>query len=377
MRNPFVRAADSRVVAIVLFASAAALPLGAQERPATASRATLAGVLDAVRASNSELRLPPAEQFSFGDVTIAPATRTTGTVAVASGTVHVRATVDGDVVTYAGDIIVHTGGEIRGNAIAIQGKVGLDGGRVDGEVRSISGDLASSPATERASSRATPGAVLSELALAGGWLGVLLVVGIGVLVFASSNLGAVSEALERDFGRALLAGVATQLALAPVLVLLLIGLALTLLGILLIPFAVVAYVLAAVGLVTLGYLAIANITGRTFLGASEDSERARRAAALRGVLVGLVVLLSPWFIAAVLAWSPTGGGIARAVAVAVTWVACSAGLGAAVLSRGGARRLSAPVAQRAMASASWQTPTPVSGVTAARRPTPLTTPGQK
>ena len=376
MRHPHVRAADSRVVAVALFASMAVLPLAAQERPVPVSRDSLASALDAVRASNADLKIPPAERFTMGDATVAAGTRAAGPVAVAHGTVHVRGVVDGDVFAYAGDIVVHDGGQVRGNATAMQGRVSLDGGRVDGEVRSVSGDFAAPPAAGPVSPSAQ-GTVVSALALATGWLGVLLVVGIGVLVFASSNLGEVSEALERDFGRALLAGIAAQLALAPVLVLLLIGLALTLLGILLIPFAVVAYVLAAAGLVTLGYLAIANITGRTFLGVAEDSERARRAAALRGVLAGLIVLMSPWFIAAALAWSPTGSAIARAVAVAITWVACSAGLGAALLSRGGARRVSAPVAKRAITSASWQTPTPVSGVTAARRPTPLATPSQK
>ena len=87
----------------------------------------------------------------------------------------------------------------------------------------------------------------------------LVVVGIGVLVFASPNLDAVSDALERGFGRSLLAGIATQLALAPALALLCVGLVLTILGALLIPFAVVAYILAAAGLVTLGLLAIARI----------------------------------------------------------------------------------------------------------------------
>jgi hypothetical protein len=214
------------------------------------------------------------------------------------------------------------------------------------------------------------------VALAAGWFGVLVIVGIGVLVLASSNLGTVSEALERSFGKALLAGVAAQLAFAPVLALVVVGLTLTLLGILLIPFAVVAYVLAAAGLVTLGYLAIASIAGRSFVSRPGDSDRARRAAALRAVIAGLAVLMAPWFVAAGLTWSSTGVAVARAVAVAVTWVACSAGLGAALISRGGVRRAAAPEAPRAMA-AGWQTPTPVAGVTAARRPTPLATPGQK
>jgi hypothetical protein len=371
------RAAASRVVAFALFAHAAATCLGAQAFAAPNSRDALAKALDAVRASDAELVLPPAAQFTFGDTTIAARSKPAGTVAVANGTVHVRGIVDGDVVAYAGEIIVHQGGEIHGNAIAILGKVTFDGGHVDGESRSLSGDLAAAPNAGAAGARSAPNAMVHEFALAGGWLAVLVIVGIGVLVFASSNLDTVSDTLERNFGRALLAGVAAQLALFPMLAILLVGLALTLIGILLIPFAVVAYVLAAVGLVTLGYLAIANITGRSLIHPSADGERARRLAALQGVLVGLVVLMSPWFVAAALSWSPIASVVSRTVAIAVTWVACSAGLGAALISRGGVRRIPAPVARRAMASAGWQTPTPVAGVTAARRPTPMATPGQK
>jgi hypothetical protein len=374
MRPSHTRAAASRVVAFALFAHAAATSLGAQASAAPGSRDALAAALDAVHASNARLTLPPAAQFTFGDATIAARAKPAGTVAVANGTVHVRGIVDGDVVTYAGEIIVHDGGEIRGNAIAILGKVTFDGGRVDGESLSLAGDLTAAP---EAGARSAPNATMHEVALAGGWLAVLVIVGIGVLVFASTNLDAVSDTLERNFGRALLAGIAAQLALCPMLAILLVGLALTLIGILLIPFAVVAYVLAAAGLVTLGYLAIANITGRSFMPSSADGERARRLSALQGVLVGLVVLMSPWFVAAALSWSPIAVLVTRTVAIAVTWVACSAGLGAALISRGGVRRLPAPVARRAMASAGWQTPTPVAGVTAARRPTPMATPGQK
>ena len=213
---------------------------------------------------------------------------------------------------------------------------------------------------------------MHAVALAGGWLAVLVVIGIGVLIFASPNLDAVSDALERGFGKSLLAGVATQLALAPALALLCVGLVLTILGALLVPFAVVAYVLAAAGLVTLGYLAIARLAGRFVLGANEGGEGVRRAAALRSLVYGLLLLMLPWFAAGALSWSPKLELLARMIAVAVTWVAATA-----VVSRGGVRRAAAPAAQRAMNASSWATPTPISGITAARRPTPFTTSAPK
>jgi hypothetical protein len=74
-----------------------------------------------------------------------------------------------------------------------------------------------------------------------------------------------------------------------------------------------------------------------------------------------------WVLAAAFQWSPAISGILRLVALAVTWVAATAGFGAAILSRGGTHRDAAkktPVDE----SAAWQTPTPITGVAAARKP---------
>lgn len=373
MRSPFARIHGAAIIASLVLAVRAGAQAAPSQPPQHRTPEALASQLDALRRGADGALIPPADRFTFGERTIAAGSRVDGPVAVADGSVHVRGTVAGDVFAYDGDVVVHDGGEVLGNALAAGGKVALEGGRVTGEMRSLTGDL-QPVAADAAAGRGEPrSAVLGAVALAGGWLAVLVVVGIGVLVLASPNLDAVTDALERDFGRALLAGVVGQLALLPVLVLLLVALALTILGILLIPFAVVAYVLAAAGLVTLGYLAIARMTGRSLLDAAATDERSRRAASLRGMLFGLVVLMSPWLLAAVLGGTAMAGVVARVVAIAITWAAATAGLGAAIISRGGVRRAPAPAAQRAMASASWQTPTPIAGVAAARRPPAATT----
>jgi hypothetical protein len=372
------RAAASRAVALALLAiGARSASAGAQQRAARISPDSLTAAIAALRESSDSAWIPPAGRFAFGDSTVAQNQHASGPVAVAGGTLHVRGTIDGDAVSYDGDIVVHDGGRIRGSAYAILGKVVLDGGVVDGDTRSLSGDLrrASTPSGTAVRSRSSM--TMHALALAGGWLAVLVIVGLGVLIFASPNLDAVSDALERGFGRSLLAGIATQLALAPALALLCVGLALTILGALLIPFAVVAYVLAAAGLVTLGLLAIARLAGRTVLGSNAAGDGVRRTEALRSMVYGLLLLMVPWFVAGALAWSPGLELFVRIIAVAVTWVAATAGLGAAVVSRGGVRRAAAPAAQRAINASGWATPTPISGVTAARRPTPLTTSGPK
>ena len=374
MRTLLARAATFRVVALALLAIVAGgKNSGAQAAPAQITADSLTKALAALRESSDSTWIPAADKFTIGESTIAANHTVSGPVAVAGGTLHVRGVVAGDVVSYGGDIIVHQGGAVHGNAYAINGKVTLDGGSVDGDTRVLSGDLRQVSASGGNVVRSPSSQTAHALALAAGWFAVLLLVGIGVLIFASTNLDAVSDALERGFGKALLAGIATQIALAPALALLCTGLILTILGALLVPFAIVAYVIAAAGLVTLGYLAIARNAGRTLLGRGPVEDGARRMAALRSLVYGLVLLMLPWFVAGGLAWSPTLELFARLIAVAVTWVAATAGLGAAVVSRGGVRRAATPAAERALNTASWATPTPVSGVTAARRPTPYST----
>jgi hypothetical protein len=149
------------------------------------------------------------------------------------------------------------------------------------------------------------------------------------------------------------------------LLLLLLGLVVSLIGILLIPFAIVAYVVALDGLLTLGFLAVARFTGRAFFRGSPDS----RAVHLRSLFVGLVVYLGLWFLAATFAWNPIAGSVLRAVALAGSWVALTFGLGATILTRAGTRRDGDRGRRvRPPDDLSWQTPTPVTGVVAARRP---------
>lgn len=381
MRTLHARAVTFNVVGMVLIAAAGliarASSLVAQQRPAHITVDSLSKALAGLHESSDSASIPAATSFAFGDSVVAAGRHTAGPVAIADGSLNVSGTVNGDAVSYNGDIIVHQGGVIRGNAFAVLGKVVLDGGIVSGDTRAIAGDLRRAGAVGPAPGASRTSILAHDLALSAGWLGMLMVVGIGVLIFASPNLDAVSDALERGFGKAFIAGVATQFALVPALGLLCAGLVLTILGVLLIPFAIVAYILAAAGLVTLGYLAIARMAGRSVLGDADTDDAARKVAALRSMAYGLLLLMLPWFIAAGLTWSPTLELVARIVAVSITWVAATAGLGAAVISRGGVRRATTPRAQASLNTASWATPTPVAGVTAARRPTPYTTAAPK
>jgi hypothetical protein len=314
--------------------------------------------------------IPAADSFSVGARSIAAGTTVAGPIAVAAGNLDVYGTVTGDAYVVNGDVIVHAGGRVTGNALAARGHVRLDGGTVLGEVRELGGGVGAYPEASAAPRQATPATTTRHaLSLSVGWLIVLVLIGIGVLVFASSYLDGVVDTLEASFGRSFVTGIAAQLGLLPALVIVIVALALTILGILLIPFAVVAFTLAVCGLVTLGFLAVARLTGQSI--ASRANRRlSARGAALRAIVVGSLVLMALWIVSALFMWAPIVGIVIRIAALAVTWVAATAGLGAAVLSGAGTRR---PKQLAAAAAApadpvSWQTPTPVTGVVAARRP---------
>jgi hypothetical protein len=343
------------------------------------TRATLsAEALDSLRGLVATFRrdpqgrsLPPDAAIAMGGRVVAAGSTVDGPVAVAGGPLHIYGTVNGDAIAVGSDVIVHQGGRVTGNAISALGRVALDGGTVDGETRQLSGDIGE--VTMPADVKETPvDATRHAVALSASWLMILVLIGIGVIVFAGSYLDGVSESLEGRFGRSFWAGIAAQLALAPALALLCVALAVTILGVLLIPFAIVAFVLAVAGLVTLGFLAVARITGESFV-PSVSRRFPGDKAALRGVVIGVTIYMGLWVLASAFAWAPMVQTVLRIIAVAITWVAATVGLGAAVISRGGTRRPGGGMLTPAAAvndMPAWQTPTPVSGVVAARRPTP-------
>ena len=318
--------------------------------------------------------VPSADRFRLGDVEIAEGRTESGTVAVARGDLDVRGRVEGDVLVLHGDVIVHPGGFIGGNAVSVDGGVRTAGGVIEGDIRTIRGLTGSLLA--RTGGTGDPGEPVTTwgaIKLVIGWFAILCAMGLGVLLFAEKNLDGVVITLERNFTRSFWTGVLAQLAAIPALLLLVVGLAITLLGILLIPFAVVAYVIALAGLLMLGFLAAARFTGR---GVSRGPGTSR-AVSLRALVAGLMLYVGLWLLAAIFITSPLAGSILRGVALAVSWVALTLGLGATILSRAGTRRESGRMRETAAVSdMSWQTPTPVTGVVAARRPAPLAKEGR-
>jgi hypothetical protein len=268
-----------------------------------------------------------------------------------------------------GDIRVHPGGEVTGSALALQGKVLVDGGRVGGEMKAV----APLGVPEQKEALTGAAAVTHALKVTAAWYVILLLVGIGVILFSGAQLEAVVQALGHRFGAALAIGAAAQLGAIPLLVLLCVALALTIVGILLIPFAVVAYIIGAAGLVTLGGLAAATVVGHAVVREGPNV----RVRAIQSLVIGTTAIMLPWMASALLVNSAWGLLFMRIAAAAITWVALSAGLGAALMARGGVRRVRVRMTGAPVPADGWQTPTPIGGIVAARRPaaTPSTPAG--
>lgn len=350
-------------------AAATQNPASAVARPSPEAVDSLRELVDDFRRDPEAVPIPATDQVAYGGFTVQAGTQVNGPVAVAGGPLHVFGTVNGDAVAIGSDVIVHPGGHVTGNAVSALGQISILGGTVDGEMRQLGGALGSIP-RPAVTTESPVSATRHAIALACSWLVILLLIGLGVLMFAGSYLDGVVEALEGRFGRSFWAGIAAQLALAPVLVLLVVALAVTIIGVLLIPFAIVAFVLAVAGLITLGFIAVARITGES-VAPSGKRRYSGQAAALRALLVGVSLYMGLWVLASAFAWAPVVEAVLRGIAVAITWVAATAGLGAAVLSRGGTRRHVAPLTPAAAVNdVPWQTPTPLPGVVAARRRTP-------
>lgn len=216
----------------------------------------------------------------------------------------------------------------------------------------------------------------SALALALAWTALMLGVGLGVVRYAGSHLEGVVRTVELDFSRSFWLGVAGQLAVLPVLGLVIAALALSIVGAVAIPVAVLAFCVAAAGISTLGFLATAQLTGGAFVSSAARATLSARGAALRGLLGGVVIYTGLWVIAAALTPLPVAGAVARGVAFAATWVAATVGFGATIWSRAGTRVPAgrAPADAPADDDYSWSTPTPIAGVAAARRPAAPTPP---
>jgi hypothetical protein len=313
----------------------------------------------------------PGGRARIGNYSIGSAESFDGHLLVVDGNADVYGRLRGNLVTLRGDVVLHPGGIVAGDILTLSGKVRDLGGEIGGEVRSLE-STASAPGQAQAEAVALS-PVMSVFYRIAGVVGVfltLLVLGFGVIIFGRQNLEIVSDTVSHSFGRSFVTGLLGQILLLPTFGMLVVGLILSVAGILLLPFAVAVFAMLVVVGVVGGYLAVAHALGETYtrrrmaLGVIVRSPNS-----YRYLLIGLLAIASLWTAWALFGWVPVAGSIMWGAAFFVSWLLGTAGFGAALLSRAGIKenfsgRLFPPEAM----TDEYLWATPQFGVPAGRRP---------
>ncbi|HEX3234268.1 MAG TPA: hypothetical protein VHR41_08715 [Gemmatimonadales bacterium] len=324
----------------------------------------------ALRTNDGAVRLTvPSGTARLGDFSVGSNESVPGHLLVVDGTADVYGKLMGNLVTVDGDVVLHPGGLVSGDILTLGGEVRDQGGEIGGEVRSL---RAAAPEGPTAREAPAPGALETVFHRVSGVVGVFLTLGalgFGLVLFGRPNLEVVSDTVSHSFGRAFVTGLVGQILLLPTFGMLVVGLVLSVAGILLLPFAVVVYGLLVVVGALGGYLAVAHAMGETYTRRRLAQGMIGSPNSYRYLLVGLGSLAAFWLAWALFGWVPVAGNLIRGVAFLVTWLLATAGFGAALLSRAGIRenfagRLIPPEAL----TDEYLWATPQFGVTAARRP---------
>lgn len=197
----------------------------------------------------------------------------------------------------------------------------------------------------------------------------LAVIGAAVIATGRPALSTTSDTVSHAVGRAFTVGFLTQIVVMPLAALLVAGLALTVIGLLLVPFAAAAAILLIGSAVLFGLLAVAHALGETLTRRRMARGEALSPNSYRYLFTGLggiALLWSGWI---GFGWVPYAGVLVLAMATLVTWWLATVGLGATVLSRAGMRgefagRLIPP--ESLTDEYLWATP--LHGVSAVKRP---------
>jgi hypothetical protein len=322
----------------------------------------------------------PRGTARLGDFSIGSTETMSGPLLIVRGDADVYGQLQGNLVTVQGDVVLHRGGVISGDVLTLGGDVRDLGGEIGGEVRTLRTTTVFAPAAERRTARPLS-AIEMVFQRSAGVIGVFLTLcalGFGLVMFGRPNLEIVSDTVTHSFGRAFVTGLLGQILLLPTFGMIVVGLILSVAGILLLPFAVIVYALLVVIAALGGYIAVAHAMGETYtrrrmaLGAIIGSPNS-----YRYTLVGLGAMASLWLAWAVFGWVPVAGDLIRGAAFLVTWLLATAGFGAALLSRAGLREHFAGRLLPAEAMTDeylWATPQ--FGVPAARRPPGSRTPNR-
>jgi len=295
------------------------------------------------------------------DFTIGAGEQVDGNVAVLSGDLDLEGTVGGDVLLLDGSLNLGPSARIEGDVLQVGGDLVDAGGTVAGEIVSlVAGDLADLVSGEIAADLAEDvevpvhiniqpggrgffgsigynisraiGGVLASLV----WLLALAFLGFIVVYFFRSRLEVVAEVVRADTARSFGVGLAGQLLVLPILLVLVVGI----ITWLVIPVFALAVALA----IPAGYLAVAHALGEA---AQEQDFRwldrfhLRRATSYHYVFTGLIFLVAPFAIGSALYVLGGHLGFVRGLmffaAGLLTWAALTTGFGGILITRAGSR----------------------------------------
>ncbi len=180
------------------------------------------------------------------------------------------------------------------------------------------------PGTRSHSTRRSVGMAVS-------WLLIVAIVGFALLAFGADKIHIVVATMQAGIGKSLGTGILGQLAILPGAVGVVVLLAATFIGILLIPLGLVAFMLAVAGIAMFGFIAVAIMTGAALIGGKPRDETPH-GAMLRAFFTGTAIYLGMWIVVAALSGIPLIGAMLESFAAAVTFIAVTTGFGAVLLS---------------------------------------------
>ena len=170
-----------------------------------------------------------------------------------------------------------------------------------------------------------------SVSLAISWLLVVMVIGFAVISYAGDKVEIVVNTIRDGVGKSIVSGVLGHLAILPGAVGVAILLGVTIVGILLIPLGLIAYMVVVSGIAMFGFIAVALLTGAALSGGKQRDDTPR-GAMLRAFVIGTCAYLALWIIAAFFSWMPLIGALIRSFAAGATFIAVTAGFGAVLRS---------------------------------------------
>ncbi|MFI5210591.1 MAG: hypothetical protein ACHQ2E_09115, partial [Gemmatimonadales bacterium] len=214
-------------------------------------------LLQAAREAGPDLRVTvPGGLAELGPWSLGAGEKATGPLLVIGGDADVFGTLEGNLAAVNGSVTVHRGGVVTGDVLSVGGDVNSQGGEIRGEIRTLRG---APVAAAVAAPLPQPTAFVLALHRAAGLMGIclaLLTLGFAAVLFGREPLEIVSDTITHSFGRAFVVGLLGQILLVPTFGMLVVGLVLSVAGILLVPFVVVVYVLLSVLALAGGAIAV-------------------------------------------------------------------------------------------------------------------------